>query len=530
MNKMPLYIAFFGLLLFFDTVEAQVQFTQRLEVDTDWGDDDFFVLPREGGMVAFRMKSDTPYGRKDKFQYLVSDFQLRSEATRLITLDGYYELVGFDLDKEFLYVLFNKGSQYDSEMAIFEINLENQQLRELELNSILEMELQDFLVFNKQAVFMGKYDFRPVIQVFDIASQEVITVPGLFEKDARILQMRKDPDLNVFDVVMSRRDFYKKKIVSVLTFDTNGNKLREVKIDDLGDPSMEIVEGLLTSSHNYKQALIGPYGLRRKEAYQGLYFTRINEFGEYENTFYTVPDFENFYNYLPEKARERKLRKVERSLNRDQNIPIRNVVVTREINAADGYYLVYNDHFISSSSRAIPRDGMYASNFYRLNPMMGGYGGLFNPLWMDPRFRNTQVSNQYKYLAAQFILLDENGRIIWDNTVNLDSDSKAEPIKYGEVSFNGRNLFYMYLDETSLILSQIKDGELVMENEPFEIELIRENERIASTKENTLQLQWWYADYYLLSGKQRIRYQAEDGRVQTRDVNFFTKIKVDDFM
>ncbi|WP_291367270.1 transcriptional regulator [Cyclobacterium sp.] len=519
-----------ALFFFFVAAFSQVQFTQRMEVETKWSEDDFFVLPREQGMVAFRMKSETAYGTKNIFEYLTSDFQLEGDSAREIELEDFYELLGFDLDEDFLYVLFNKGSQYNPEKAIFEINLKNHAVNKMLLTSILEMELQDFLVFNKKAVFMGKYDFRPVIQILDIPSKEVVTVPGLFEKDAKILQMRKDPDLNVFDVVVSRRDFYKKKIVSILTFDTNGNKLREVKIDDLKDPSMEIVEGLLTSSYNYKQALIGPYGLRRKEAYQGLYFSKINQFGEYENKFYSVSDFENFYNYLPEKTRERRLRKVERRLNRGKNIPISNVVVTREINASNGYYLIYNDHFISSTSRYVPRDGMYASNFYRLNPMMGGYGGMYNPLWMDPRFRSNQVTNQYKYLAAQFILLDEDGNIIWDNSLNLDNASKSQPVKFGEMSFSGDNLFYMYLDETEILLSQIKRGEVVMENEPFEIELINENERIADTREDSLQLLWWYDNYYLLSGKQRIRYQDKDGKATSREVNFFTKIKVDDFI
>ncbi|MEX0884567.1 MAG: transcriptional regulator, partial [Cyclobacteriaceae bacterium] len=464
------------------------------------------------------------------FQYIVSDFQLDAESPSQIVLEENYELVGFDLDDKFLYVLFNKGSQYTPEKAIFEIDLERKVMVELSLSSILDMELQDFLVFNKKAVFMGKYEYRPVIQLLDITSKEVITVPGLFEKDAKILQMRKDPDLNIFDVVMSRRDFSKKKIVSILTFDTQGNKLREVKIDDLGNPSMEMVEGLLTSSYNYKQALIGPYGLRKKEAYQGLYFTRINEFGEYENKFYTIPDFDNFYNYLPEKAKERRLRVMERRLNKGKEIPIRNVMVTREITDLNGYFLVYNDLFVSSSSRYLPRDGMYASNFYRMNPMMGGYGGLYNPLWMDPRFRSNQITNQYKYLAAQFILLDADGEIVWDNSINLDNTNKSEPVKFGEMSFNGNNLFFLYMDGSELVLNQIKNGEVVIENETFELELMDENERISETKESSLRLLWWYDNYFLLSGKQKVKYQAEDGRPKTRDVNFFTKIKVDDFI
>lgn len=509
---------------------AQVQFTQRFEVETHWSDEDFFVLPREGGLVGFRMKPETPFARKDVFQYFTTDYQLKGDGPLEKKLEDLYSLVGFDLDRDLLYVLFDKGSQYNEEKAIFEINLENRKLAEIELSSILEMELQDFLVFNRKAVFMGKYDYRPVIQIFDIVSKEVITVPGLFEKDARILQMRKDPELNIFDVVMSRRDSYKNKIVSILTYDTNGNKLREVKIEDLGNPSMEIVEGLLTSSTNYKQALIGPYGLKKKEAYQGLYFTKINEFGEYTNRFYNVSDFGNFYNYLPEKARDNRWKRIKKRLDKGKNTPIRNVLVTREIQALDGYYLVYNDHFISSSSKYVPRDGMYASNFYRLNPMMGGYGGMYNPLWLDPRFRSSQTLDEYKFLAAQFILLDEEGDIVWDNSLSLENANRAEPMKFGEVVFDGNSLFYMYLDEKELMLSQINKGEVVMENEPFPIELINENERISETRESSLQLIWWYDNYYLLSGKQRIRYQGEDGRGTSREVNFFTKIKVDDFI
>jgi hypothetical protein len=509
--------------------QAQVQFTQRFEVPTDWSDDEFFVLPRENGLVAFRMKADTPYGRYDRFQYLVTDFQLNADSLLEKKLDDYYQLVGFDLDKGLLYVLFDKGSQYDPDRAVFEINLDNDTLTELALSNVLDMELQDFLVFNKKAIFMGKYDYRPVIQILDIDTKEVITVPGLFEKNTKVLQMRKDPELNVFDVVVSRRDVYKNKIVTILTFDTNGNKLREVKIEDLENPSMEIVEGLLTSSQNYKQALIGPFGLKRKEAYQGLYFTKINEFGEYTNRFYNVSDFENFYNYLPEKVQKRKWKRVERRLDRGKNTPIRNVVVTREIQASNGYYLVYNDLFVASSSRYTSRDGMYPSSFYRINPMMGGrgYGGFYDPLRLAPT--NTSFE-QFRYLAAQFILLDEEGKIIWDNSLNLNNLGRGEAVKFGELIFNGENLFFMYLDSEELLLSQIKDGELVMENEPYQIELINENERISNTMERSLQLIWWYDNYYLLSGKQRIRYQDEEGKEKTREVNFFTKIKVDDFI
>ncbi|HSI77604.1 MAG TPA: hypothetical protein VK957_17025 [Lunatimonas sp.] len=510
---------------------AQVQFTERMEVETNWYDDDFIVMPRNEGFVAFRVIADKYQGRKNTFQYVLGDFQLGNGDPFSFSLKENSELLGFDLDRDFLYVLFQKGPSFNNERFIYEINLDTKQVAEVSMTSLLNADLQDFLVFNRKAVFMGTYEYRPVIQVFDLATMDVITVPGVFEKDANILQLRKDPELNIFDVLMSRRDFWKKKIVTILTYDTNGNKLREVKIDNLADPSMEIVEGVLTSSQDYKQALIGPYGLRRKEAYQGIYFTKINEFGEYTNKYYTMADFPNFYNYLPEKTRERRIKSLERDIERGKNTPIRNVVVTREVSDLGGAFLVYNDLFVSSSTRYMPRDGMYANSFYRMNPMMGGgYGGLYNPMFIDPRYRSTQVTQQYKFLSAQFLIIDAEGDIIWDNALSLNNFSKSDPNKFGEISFDGTNLFFMYLDGLQVMLSQFRSGELVREHEPFELELVNENERIRDTKESSLQLMWWYDNYYLLTGKQKVRYQDNAGKEQTRDVNFFTKIKVEDLI
>jgi len=138
------------------------------------------------------------------------------------------------------------------------------------------------------------------------------------------------------------------------------------------------------------------------------------------------------------------------------------------------------------------------------------------------------VANEYKYLSAQMILMDENGTIIWENSLSLDNASRSNPGKFGEVSFDGQHLYYMYLDDNELKLSHLQNGELITENEAFELKLINENERISETQDGSLNLMWWYDNYYLLSGKQKIRYLQEDGKQSVKDVYFLTKIKVGD--
>ena len=85
----------------------------------------------------------------------------------------------------------------------------------------------------------------------------------------------------------------------------------------------------------------------------------------------------------------------------------------------------------------------------------------------------------------------------------------------------------MHLEGVKMYMSYINHGEVIFENQPFEIELINEEERIRDTQDYSLNLSWWYANYYILTGKQRIRFLNKDNKEETREVFFITKIKVD---
>src|SRR5690606_21547910 len=143
---------------------------------------------------------------------------------------------------------------------------------------------------------------------------------------------------------------------------------------------------------------------------------------------------------------------------------IGNTFSTREIIWQGGAYLIYNDHFTSSSGRYRRRGGMYINNFYRMSPMVsnwGGYGNYYSPLWTSPYLRAGQFTSEYRFISAQFLLLDENGTIKWDNSLSLDNSVRTNPGKFGEISFDGSSLFYLYMDGVELKLSQIMDGEVV---------------------------------------------------------------------
>lgn len=528
---MKLILSLFFYLLIFPQTFSQVMFVERIEVDAKYPENNFQVMTRSGGLIAFRANPEKGFNLKSKLQYFLTDFELKSESFHEIPLKDNYDLVGYDLEGDYFYALLQKGVTATSERYMIEINLKDEKATEIQLENIYNMELKEFFVLNRNAIFMGSADLRPVVQILDIEAYNVFTVQGIYSKETQILQLRKDSELGVLDVLVSRRDKYKMKQVTLLTFDEKGSKIREVNIDRLSDNSLELVEGILTPILNYQQSLIGTYGQRRREAYQGIYLADINEFGEYDIKYYTLEDFPNFYNYLNEKQRERKLKELERNFEKGKVPSIRPVLSTREIHPTDFGFLIYSDHFSATNPRYIPRNGVYANDAYRFNPNRMYFDGMNYGSQLYPGSRygmnSWQLEGEYRFVSAHFLYLNRNGEVIWDNTFNLNNTSTNIPGKYGEVSFDGEKLHYMYLNGIKMYLSYIRNGEVIFESQPYDIELIDENERIRDTQDYSLNLTWWYANYYILTGKQRIRFLNEENQEETREVFFITKIKVD---
>lgn len=514
---------------------GQLSFVERFELESQFQENDFMIINKPGGLIAFRSQPEKGFNLRNRFQYFLTDHDLKSDSLKEIRIKDNFDLVGYDLEGNYFYALMQRGTSTIAEKYMIAINFETEEALEISLDNIYPMELKEFFVLNRNAVFFGTADTRPIVQIFDIEANNVYTVQGIYSKETSILQLRKDSELGIIDVLVSRRDKYKTKQVSILSFDEIGNKIREVTIDKLNDNNLEIVEGILTPINNYQQSVIGSFGQRRREAYQGIYIADINEFGEYNIKYYTMEDFRNFFNYLNERQRERKLNELEKSFKKGVTPSIKPVFSTREVITTDRGFLIYSDHFTATNPRYIPRDGVYANDAYRFNPNRIFFDGMnYGPAYGSQMFNTIrtnpyswQQEGEYKFVSAYFLYVDREGQVIWENALNLYNKFSQIPGKYGELSFDGNKLHYLYLEGINLYMSYIKDGEVIFENQSFDIELLNENERIRETQELSLTFSWWYDNFYILSGKQMIRYLGPSGKEENKQVFFLTKIKVD---
>lgn len=523
----------FTLLLFLSlgaAIQAQVKFVARFEVPAQPYDPVFEMMRLPNGLVSFRTYQTRSFTSQKVFQFFVSDFDLKTRGLVELNLRPGFEMIGYDTDASNLFVLLSKGLNTNADKYILQVNLETNQGIEYTADNLLHIELVEFLVQNRKAVFMGIAEGRPAIQIFDLDDKSVHTVQGIYGNNTQVLQIRKMPELESLEVVVKRRGQYKSRETSIITFDMLGNLVREIKVDQFGEPGQEILEGLLLADQNYQQVMIGAFGLEGRSGYQGAFIMEINEFGEYSFKLYTLEDFPNFFNYLPEKLKNKRDQAVQKELGKSKVPLIKNTFSIRDVRETNDAYYLYFDQINIINARGGGPGGLSPINSYRYDRInrMG-----YVPFYMDPLIapgmplQAYTFSNEYKFEAAHFIKISKEGQVLWDNAATFNGFTTDSPEPFGEIAIVGDDLYHLYVVDDVIIAGFFRNGEKIFEQMSFPLETSDQNDRIKSTDFATLRLVHWYDRYFILTGQQSVRFLNSSGKEEIREVFFLNKILVD---
>ncbi|WP_111672057.1 transcriptional regulator [Algoriphagus litoralis] len=511
-------------------VQAQVKFLSRFEIKGQPYDPVFEMMRIPNGLVTFRTYQARNFSSEKVFQFFKTNLDLKSEGLIELNLRQGFDMIGYDIEGDNLFVLMAKGSNSNADKYILQVNLETNQGFEFSVDNLLSIELVEFLVQNRKAVFMGNSESRPVLQIYDLDDKSIHTVQGIYNNNTQVLQIRKMPELESLEVVVSRRGQYKNRETSIFTFDMEGNLIREVKVDQFGEQGQEILEGLLLADQNYQQVMVGSYGLDGRNSYQGVYIMEINEFGEYAFKVYTLEDFPNFYNYLPEKQKVRQDQSVLKDLEKSKIPSIRNTFSIRDVWETQDAYFLYFDEVNIVNSRGSRAGGWSPTNQYRYDRASRmGYAPTFSDIMVLPNdiSQAFTLTNEFQYEAAHFIKISKEGQVLWDNAATYDDFTTDFPEAFGEMAVVGEDVYHLYVENDQIKASFFRNGEKIFEHLSFDLELRDEGDRLKNTDLSTLRLAHWYDRYYILSGQQSIRFLNAENREEVRDVFFMSKIVVD---
>lgn len=288
----------------------------------------------------------------------------------------------------------------------------------------------------------------------------------------------------------------------VAFFDEEGDLLdRPLLIDK--DENYSVIDGSITWMGEEDFIISGTYGVKNSSLASGIYFSKFVKGKQAFITYHSFTDFKDYFKFLPERQQARVERKAQRKKDKGREDFVKSFVEIHPI-------LVKKDHYV------------FIGEVYYATYRTEYYSTTVNGI---PTQQTRQVFDGYQYSHAVVAGIGQNGEMLFDHCFKMWLNIKPfSVVKNIRVSENG--------DQTSLFFStgsQLKavtvNREQLSERELGEIVSETEGDRVRYT--SFTMSQYWYDNYYIVYGIQRIR-NKENEEVEKRRVVFvLTKIAFD---
>jgi hypothetical protein len=176
-----------------------------------------------------------------------------------------------------------------------------------------------------------------------------------------------------------------------------------------------------------EQVISGVYG-RYTDYSRGIFVASVNVLGEYAIKYYQFADLEHFFNYMKARREKRVKEKIERRRIKGKKIKFNYRVLVQELIPFGNQYILL--------------------------------GEAFYPHYTYPS--NVQIFDGFQYTHAVVIGFDQNGKLMWDNSFEINDVKTFSLEKFVKIYPEEDRIILLYLFE-NIIRSKIISGSDVLE-------------------------------------------------------------------
>ncbi|WP_229253939.1 hypothetical protein [Dyadobacter sp. NIV53] len=313
------------------------------------------------------------------------------------------------------------------------------------------------------------------------------------------------------------------------SYEETGELYTQVSVDPEDDYSL--LSGRLQVLNDSVRMVIGTYGYRNMQsssnaASQGLYISKIVNNDLIFTRYHSFTDFKNFFNFMDDRQQEKMEKRIRKKKESGDDLKL-------------NYRLLVHDIVPKGNNFLMVAEVFYPEYRYQSPNMMGGLGyggmmgypfgmGLYNPYLWNPMYGgrgiNQQIFDGFTYTHAIVADVDQNGKLLWDNSISFDhvkSMDLREKIKV-QSARNG-NTQLVYSHDGSVRSKVIKDSQVIDDNKVIPNSTNIEGDKVRKT--STDDIDYWYDKFYLAWGEQRIVNAAGDAQTRgRRNVFYLNKI------
>lgn len=507
---------------------AQMQQTRRYEIDHKDSDEYFSIISLEDDGLALLRERDKYEGNKKLWELILLDTALAENKKIEFYLEERFPMIGYDVTPGQLYLLYRTGDTNKNSFHLLEFDTrEGVQEGSFEIKPEVEFKVTHFSKVGSRLAFGGYVSKDPAVILFDPSNKSIKIVPGFFQKDNELVDLRVNQN-KTFNVILIDRSQRAERKLVFRTFDETGKLLLEdiIPIDD--DKSLQTS---ISSQLKREDLMVaGTWGERMGKQSSGFFSISVDPFGDQKINYVHFGELQHFLDYLNPKRAERIRKNTRDDLKNDRSPGFAAYVVPFRIEEnKDGYFLlaeVYNPVTTTNPYyNNAYNNPYYPSPYYFYNPFWPAYypGMRYKPYSYGNNVRNTE---EIKTFSTVLVAFDASGKIRWDQSIKLDHVEKPTLEQVCDFIYTASSVYFLYKKESELKL-KVVDLETGKATESVQtIKLNDPLDEIRNEKEDEGGLKQWTGKSFYVWGYQTIRnQQRKDDRV--RHVLYVNKVVVD---
>lgn len=299
---------------------------------------------------------------------------------------------------------------------------------------------------------------------------------------------------------MSERTRDRLSTIAVKRFNAEGELLQNVIMEP--KPNSSLLYGQTTHLPDKRQFIVGTYSHKRSRYSRGIYFSHLDPTTNEppEITYLNYGDLKNFFSYMKAKRAARVKQRVERRKIQGKKLRFNYRLLVHDVVKENGNFLMIGEAYYPK----------YGGSYY------GGYS--FYPGSSNLAFEG------YKYTHAVVIAFDSNGKLVYDNSFEINDVLSFQLDQLVSVNVQDDKVILLYTYE-NVVRSKIIQGDEVLEGKAFnEIELAFEDDIVGNNDSEVGGLKKWYDDFFFAYGVQRIKNLSGVDANIMREVFFINKI------
>jgi hypothetical protein len=509
------------------TTHAQIEQTSRYEIVKKNSDDYFTVISLEEDGIALVREKDKYAGNRQLWELIVLDTELAEKSKMDIEINQRHHLLGYEIDRDQLYLLYRTGETTKNSLELVEVNTrDGRESARFEIDTELDFRITHFNKVGPNIILGGYVTNEPAILLFEPATQAIKVIPGFFQKDNELVELRVNENETFNSVLMDRSQRAQRKLV-FRTFDASGSLLLEDEIPVDEDKTLQ--NSLSSTLQREELVLLGTWGDKQGKQSLGFFSLAVDPFSQQQIKFFHFGMMDNFLNYINAKRQE-KVKESTRDALKDGRKPgFSSYVMPFKIEeTAEGFIMlaeVYNPSSTMNSFYNSPYGRPYYANPYYYNPFWPGYHPgmrMYRPYAYGDPTRNSDNVRLYETVAAAF---DSKGDLIWDHSITLDEIKRPALEQVSDFYADENNLHFIYKNESELVIKSVSLEEGTANETTEKIKLMEPSEEIRSEKELEDGVRHWIGNTFYLWGYHTVRNpQKKEDRV--RDVFYINKIVV----